>query len=103
MAITVREELKSLAYARNRWIPRNDDGKPVNASTITRWTRQGLLTPDGNRIRLEVQYRGSVPMTSQEAVTRFFEAVTVARLQPAIIRHDAAAEFAPVYSDDFNL
>jgi hypothetical protein len=91
MAFTPREELKSLAYARNRWIPKNDDGKPINASTVVRWTRQGLLTPDGQRIRLEVQYRGNVPMTSREAVTRFFEAVTVARLQPTATRDEATA------------
>ena len=81
MAITPREELKSLAYARNRWIPRNDNGKPVNASTVARWIRQGILTNDGNQIALEVQYRGNLPMTSQEAVRGFFAAVTAARLE----------------------
>jgi hypothetical protein len=100
MPFTPREELKSLAYARNRWIPKNDDGKPINASTVVRWTRQGLLTPDGKRIRLEVQYRGNVPMTSREAVTRFIEAVTFARLQPAIIHSAAASEVAAVRSSD---
>jgi hypothetical protein len=70
-----------LAYARNRWIPRNDNGKPVNASTVARWIRQGMLTNDGKRIVLEVQYRGNLPMTSQEAVRRFFDAVTAARLE----------------------
>ena len=101
MAITVREELKSLAYARNRWIPRNDDGKPVNASTVVRWTRQGLLTPDGKRIRLEVHFRGNTPMTSQQAVARFMAAVTEAKLQQATIRHDAAAsDVATVCSPD---
>lgn len=45
MAITRREELKSSTYARNRWIPKNNDGKSVYASAVVRQTRQRLLTP----------------------------------------------------------
>ncbi len=80
MAIEHREELKSLDYARNRWILRNDNGKPVNESTVARWVRQGIQVADGKSIRLEVHFRGSRPMTSREAVSRFIDAVTNARL-----------------------
>lgn len=80
MTIEHREDLKSLDYARNRWIPRNDNGKPVNASTVARWIRQGIQIADGKSIRLEVHFRGSRPMTSREAVSRFIDAVTNARL-----------------------
>lgn len=45
MAITHREAIRALAYARNRWVPKNDDGSPVNAYIVAKWTRRGLLTP----------------------------------------------------------
>ncbi|HQX50640.1 MAG TPA: hypothetical protein PLY87_16745 [Planctomycetaceae bacterium] len=80
MAIEVHEQLQTLRYARNRWIPKSDSGKTVNPSTVVRWIRDGLQGLDGKRIRLEVTYRGQTPFTTQEAVQRFFAAVTDARL-----------------------
>ena len=84
MTIKMGEELKSLAYARNRWIQKNDDGKTVSQNTVARWTLIGILTPDGKRIRLDVHYRGNMPMTSRQEVERFFAAITAARRKHAI-------------------
>lgn len=80
MTIEIHEHLQTLSYARNRWIPKSDSGKTVNPSTVIRWIRDGLEGLDGERIRLDVRYRGQTPYTSHEAVQRFFTAVTEARL-----------------------
>ena len=80
MAIEIQEQLQTLSYARNRWIPKSDSGKSIAPSTVFRWIRDGLEGLDGKRIRLEVRYRGQMPMTSHEAVQRFFSEVTTARL-----------------------
>jgi hypothetical protein len=53
-------------------------GEPVSYSTFARWTRIGVLTPNGNRIRLEFVKAGSKRKTTVEAVRRFFAATTAA-------------------------
>lgn len=78
--IDSRERLVSISHARKHLIPPSDDGRLLNPSTVYRWVRQGLEGLDGNRIRLEVTYRGQTPFTSAEAIDRFFAAVTTARL-----------------------
>lgn len=78
--IDSRERLVSLSHARKHLIPPSDNGRPVNPSTIFRWIRVGLEGLGGNRIRLEVTYRGQTPFTSAESIERFFAAVTAARL-----------------------
>lgn len=74
------ERLISISHARKNRIPPSDDGRLINPSTVYRWIRQGLEGLDGERIRLEVTYRGQTPYTSAEAIDRFFAAVTMARL-----------------------
>jgi len=86
--IDAREQLVTLTEARSQYIPRSGNGKAVNPSTLWRWIRQGLKGLDGERIRLEVLYRGSTPMTSPEAIRRFFDSVTEARLARTLDDHD---------------
>lgn len=81
MQNAIQEQLHPLNYARNHWIPKSTSGKPINPSTTFRWVRDGLEGLDGERIRLEVVYRGQMPCTSQQAVQRFFQSVTEAPLE----------------------
>ena len=92
MSVPVHEKLKTLSYARNCWIEKSDSGKAVNPSTVFRWIRDGLEGLDGKRIRLDVSYRGQTPYTSQEAVQRFFAAVTAARLARMAARQQRSAD-----------
>ncbi len=79
------EELVDLSTARRKLIPRRPDGKPIAPSTLTRWYSKGI-----SGFRLEVTYCGATPMTSVEAIQRFFRAVTAARL--AKVRTDDAPQ-----------
>ena len=45
-------------------------------ATVTRWCSQGVQIRDGGRVRLEFVRIGRTLMTSQEALTRFFEALS---------------------------
>ena len=73
------EPVESLSYARKHWIPKNGR-KPVAASTVWRWAARGLRV--GSRtIRLEVVQCGGRPMVSREAIQRFFDALTAARVE----------------------
>lgn len=56
---------------------RSIPGRKVSPQTIYRWVSQGL---DG--VRLEAINVGGRMQTSQEALTRFFQAVTAAKRQP---------------------
>ena len=85
----LKETLINLSFARNREIPRREDGRPIDPSTLWRWIRKGLAGSDGGRIKLEVLYCGNTPKTSKEAVARFFDAVTEARLARHVV--DGAA------------
>lgn len=69
------ETLVDLTTARRTLIPRKRDGKVLAPSTLWRWIGKGI---DG--VRLEVVYIGATPHTSHEALQRFFDAVTSARL-----------------------
>ena len=69
------EELADLTTARRTLIPRKREGKTLAPSTLWRWISKGI---DG--VRLEVVYIGATPHTSREALQRFFDAVTAARL-----------------------
>ena len=80
MMATTIEKWQSLSYARKHWIEKSDSGKSIAPSTVFRWIRDGLEGLDGKRIRLEVRYRGQMPLTSHEAVQRFFDEVTRTRL-----------------------
>jgi len=74
------EQLVSLAFARKNIIPKVG-GRTVSSCTLWRWIHRGLLTPDGKRVRLEVLYRGNVPMTTIRAIAAFFAALTEAKLE----------------------
>jgi hypothetical protein len=51
-------------------------GKPTNPSTIWRWIVDGVLLPDGTRIRLEAARLGGRWLTSEQALARFIERQT---------------------------
>ena len=72
------EELTTLAQARRDLIP-SRNGKPVSPCTLWRWIYKGLRLPDGSRVHLEVVQIGGTPMTSREALARFFRRLTEAR------------------------
>ncbi len=69
------ENLVDLITARRTLIPRKRDGKTLAPSTLWRWIGKGI-----EGVRLEVVYIGATPHTSREALQRFFDAVTAARL-----------------------
>lgn len=75
----LQEDPVPLSEARVNLIP-HSNGKPVSHQTAWRWVHQGLLTPDGQRVKLEVVYRGNTPMTTAAAVQRFFDRLTAAKL-----------------------
>lgn len=77
----VQQNFVPLSVARKQVFPPNPDGRPVNPSTVWRWIRKGLEGIDGERIRLQVVYRGNAPYVTPEAVQQFFAAVTHARLE----------------------
>ncbi len=70
-----------LSVARKQLFPSNANGRPITPSTVWRWVRKGLEGLDGQRIRLEVVYRGNTPYVTTEAVQQFYAAVTHARLE----------------------
>jgi hypothetical protein len=81
MITQAQPDLAPLSVAREKYIPRNPNGRPVNPSTVWRWIRKGLEGLDGERIRLQVVYRGNAPYVTAEAVQQFFAAMTHARLE----------------------
>jgi hypothetical protein len=81
MVVETQTKLVPLSVARKRLFPANSDGRPINPSTLWRWIRKGLEGLDGERIRLEVVYRGNAPYVEPEAVQRFFDAVTQSKLE----------------------
>ena len=95
--INDQEQLVTLSFARQQLIPRSASGRAINLSTIHRWIRRGLEGRDGERIRLEAVYRGQTPVTSAEAVSRFFEAVTTAKLA---IRNRKADVYGPATTEE---
>ena len=63
-------------------IPSNRPGKPVDLSTVFKWTTIGIRKY-GRVIRLETITRGGSTMTSREAIQRFFDECTAARIECA--------------------
>jgi hypothetical protein len=70
MAIPRDERLMTLAEAAAT-LPRRRAGRPTHASTLVRWSRDGL-----RGVHLEVIQVGSTKCTTQGALGRFFEALT---------------------------
>jgi hypothetical protein len=54
------------------------NGRQINNVTAWRWITKGLLTPTGERVRLEAIKVGSAWTTSREALERFTAALTPA-------------------------
>jgi len=76
MAINaLTETLRSFAEAASR-LPSLRGGKSVNPSTVWRWTRRGVRARDGMLVRLESLKVGGTCCTSDEALLRFFRALS---------------------------
>src|SRR5262245_30283973 len=69
------ETLRSLADAARR-LPLLRQGKPVSPSTLWRWAKRGIRTRHGAVLRLERIKLGGTCCTSEEALLRFFRALT---------------------------
>jgi hypothetical protein len=69
------EKLRSFAEAAQR-LPTLRAGKPVNPSTLWRWTTRGVRTRHGVLVRLETIKLGGTWCTSDQALVRFFRALT---------------------------
>lgn len=89
------DELQPVDYAREHWVPRRPNGKPVNQSTLWRWIHKGLAGTDGDRIKLAVTYAGSRPCVTRQGIADFFQAVTEARME----RHQRSLEMQTDVSD----
>lgn len=100
MAIDVlNEKLRSFAEAASR-LPALRGGKSVNPSTVWRWAKRGVRARNGVRVRLEAIKVGGTCCTSDEALLRFFHALSsdTAQLQvhslPPLQQDDPACEEA---------
>jgi hypothetical protein len=71
----------SLAAAAKKLVPHR--GQRVAPSTLWRWHRDGVRTPDGRRVHLELARVGGKWLTSAAALGRFIEAATPATPNPA--------------------
>jgi hypothetical protein len=77
------EKLRSFTEAARR-LPALRGGKPVNPSTVWRWTSRGVRNRDGVLVRLETIKLGGTCCTSDEALVRFFRALTDSPGQPSV-------------------
>jgi hypothetical protein len=76
MAINaLTEKLRSFAEAARR-LPALRGGKSVNPSTVWRWATRGVRARDGVLVRLESLKVGGTCCTSDEALLRFFRALS---------------------------
>lgn len=73
----LNEQLIGLAAVAAR-IPSYRGGRPTNPSTAFRWMRDGVMLPDGTRLRLEGFRLVSRWVSSVEAVDRFLAKVAAA-------------------------
>lgn len=53
-------------------------GRHANGDTVLRWINHGLRGRNGQRIRLEACRAGGKWLTSAQAISRFFDALTAA-------------------------
>lgn len=59
------------------WMPRHDDGTPYAAQAVHNWAVRGI-----RGVRLEILNVGGIRHTTEEAVLRFFEKITVPIQRP---------------------
>ena len=69
------EKLRSFTEAASR-LPSLRGGKSVNPSTVWRWATRGVRARDGVLVRLESLKVGGTCCTSDEALSRFFRALS---------------------------
>jgi hypothetical protein len=56
---------------RLKWLPGRREGKRIHVATVHRWAQRGL-----RGVRLETLRAGGALVTSEAAITRFFERLT---------------------------
>ena len=69
------ETLRPLAEAAAR-LPSLRGGRPVSTTTVWRWATRGVRGRRGQKIRLETLKIGGTCCTSDEALARFFRALS---------------------------
>jgi hypothetical protein len=69
------EVLRPFAEAARR-LPALRGGKPVHPATVWRWATRGVRGRDGAAIRLESIKVGGTLCTSDQALVRFFQALS---------------------------
>jgi hypothetical protein len=86
------EKLRSFAETARR-LPALRGGKPVNPATVWRWTTRGVRSRNGVLVRLEAIRVGGTCCTSDEALHRFFRALSsdtaLGRLEPSALDTDS--------------
>src|SRR5262245_16771068 len=90
------ETLRSFADAPQR-LPALRGGKAVHPTTLWRWTTRGVRARSGVIVRLEALKVGGTQCTSDQALARFFRALTadpVERARPAASVIEGAASHA---------
>jgi hypothetical protein len=89
------ETLRPFAEAARR-LPPLRSSRPVSPATLWRWSAHGLKARGGHTIRLETIRIGGTVCTSEEALARFFRALSADEeeggLAPAQTQTTAAAE-----------
>jgi hypothetical protein len=75
------EKLRSFAEAARR-LPALRVGKPVSPSTVWRWTTRGVRARSGILVRLDAIKVGGTCCTSDEALLRFFRALSADDARP---------------------
>ena len=69
-SVLVREPWISLSQAAKLFPPARR-GRPVSASCVWRWFKEGVRTADGRRVHLETLRVANRYVTSEDAVRRF--------------------------------
>jgi hypothetical protein len=76
------EAVRALAEAAGR-LPPVRASRPVSPSTVWRWATRGVRSRNGVVVRLETIKIGGTCCTSDQALVRFFLALTEGATQPA--------------------
>ena len=68
---TVESPIPLLQVPRLAWLPHRRKGRPLNPSTVFAWAKRGL-----RGAKLEVLHIGGTMCTSEQALLRFFNAIS---------------------------
>lgn len=74
--IDLKNESPISLAAAARLLPPARKGRPVSVSCIYRWLSEGIVAPNGERVRLEAMRLGGRWLTSVAALERFARAQT---------------------------